>query len=101
MSHNPLEEHFLRLTRRQFFGKAATGFSAGMGITALGSMLNNSAQASPLLSGGGTLGNPHVAPKAKRVIYLHMMGGPSQLDLWDYKPDLVNHRGKDLAQQRV
>jgi uncharacterized protein (DUF1501 family) len=96
MSHNPLEEHFLRLTRRQFFGKAATGFSAGMGITALASMLSNSANAAPLLSGSGQLGRPHVAPKAKRVIYLHMMGGPSQLDLWDHKPDLAEHRGKDL-----
>ncbi|MFK7789554.1 MAG: DUF1501 domain-containing protein, partial [Phycisphaeraceae bacterium] len=95
MSHNPLEEHFLKLTRRQFFGKAATGFSAGMGVTALGSMLNNSASAAPLL-GGGSLGRPHIAPKAKRVIYLHMMGGPSQLDLWENKPYLHDVRGEDL-----
>ena len=41
-------------------------------------------------------GLPHFAPKAKAVIYLHMNGGPSQLDLWDYKPGLKNHFNKDL-----
>ncbi len=93
---NPIEEHLLKLTRRQFFGKVTTGFSAGLGVTALGSLLNNSAAAAPLVGGGGSLGRPHLAPKAKRVIYLHMMGGPSQLDLWDYKPKLQEHRAKDL-----
>ncbi len=34
---------------------------------------------------------PHFAPKAKRVIYLHMSGGPPQQDLFDYKPELVKH----------
>jgi hypothetical protein len=41
-------------------------------------------------------GVPHFAPKAKRVIFLFMHGGPSQLDLFDYKPELAKHRGKDL-----
>ena len=36
---------------------------------------------------------PHFTPKAKRVIYLHMVGGPSQLDLFDYKPQLQEHYG--------
>ncbi|MFN3167421.1 MAG: DUF1501 domain-containing protein [Phycisphaeraceae bacterium] len=93
---NPLEEHFLKLTRRQFFGKAATGFSAGLGVTALASLLNPAASAAPVVGGTGSLGRPHVAAKAKRVIYLHMMGGPSQLDLWDYKPELQKHRAEDL-----
>jgi hypothetical protein len=39
---------------------------------------------------------PHFAPKAKRVIYLHMEGAPSQLDLYDYKPDLVKRFNEDL-----
>ena len=93
---NPLEEHFLKLTRRQFFGKAAVGFSAGMGITALSGLLNTSASAAPMVGGTGVLGRPHIAPKAKRVIYLHMMGGPSQLDIWDHKPKLHDIRGQDL-----
>ena len=39
----------------------------------------------------GVLGQTHFAPKAKRIIYLFMSGGPSQLDLFDYKP-LLNKR---------
>lgn len=39
---------------------------------------------------------PHHVPRAKRVIYLHMNGGPSQLDLWDYKPQLKEFFDKDL-----
>jgi len=93
---NPLEEHLLKLTRRQFFGKTAVGLSAGLGVTALSSLLNEGAFAAPMIGGGGSLGRPHIAPRAKRVIYLHMMGGPSQLDLWDHKPRLHEHRGANL-----
>jgi hypothetical protein len=38
---------------------------------------------------------PHFAPKAKRVIYIHMAGAPSQLELFDYKPELVKYHGMD------
>jgi hypothetical protein len=41
-------------------------------------------------------GFPHFAPKAKRLIYLHMNGAPSQLDLWDHKPQLQEYFDKDL-----
>ena len=41
-------------------------------------------------------GFPHFAPKAKSIIYLHMNGGPSQLDTWDYKPRLADQFDKDL-----
>jgi len=41
-------------------------------------------------------GLPHFAPKAKSIIYLHMNGGPSQIDLWDYKPMLAEQYDKDL-----
>ncbi len=41
-------------------------------------------------------GLPHHVPKAKRVIYLHMNGGPSQIDLWDYKPVLQDYFDKDI-----
>ena len=43
-----------------------------------------------------TRGLPHFAPKAKRVIYLFMSGGPSQLDLFDYKPELIRRHGEQL-----
>ena len=41
-------------------------------------------------------GLPHFPPKAKSIIYLHMNGGPSQIDLWDYKPELAEQFDKDL-----
>jgi len=95
---DPVEKHLLNITRRQFFGKASQGMVAGMGLTALGSMLADSAAASPATGGaaGGVLGSPHFAPKAKRVIFLHQMGAPSQLDIFDHKPGLQEFRGQDL-----
>ncbi|MBC8001886.1 MAG: DUF1501 domain-containing protein, partial [Opitutaceae bacterium] len=87
---NPLREHQLLLTRRQFFGKSAVG----LGTAALGSLLN------PQLFAGEAatypLAQPHFAPKAKRVIYLFMAGGPSQLDLLDYKPGLGKLHTQEL-----
>src|SRR4051794_29455951 len=44
----------------------------------------------------GLPGLPHFAPKAKRVIYLFQSGGPSQIELFDYKPRLVEYQGTDL-----
>jgi len=87
----------LALTRRQFFGLA----SKGIGIGALASLLNgNVATGSPSQTGqtpgGGVPGLPHFPPKAKRVIFLHQSGGPSQVDLFDYKPALVRFQGSEL-----
>ena len=82
-------EHELLLTRRQLFGRSATG----IGTAALASLLNPS-----LLNAasGGSLAATHFAPKAKRVIYLFMSGGPSHIDLFDYKPKLRDHHGEEL-----
>jgi hypothetical protein len=66
-------------TRRQFFGRSAKG----IGVAALASLVGKDAAAAPT---GGLPGLPHFAAKAKRVIWLHQSGGPSQLDLFDYKP---------------
>lgn len=89
-----LENEFQQLlTRRQFFGRAA----AGIGTAALASLLNPQ-----LFAGGGgmeqVLGAPHFKPRAKRVIYLFMSGGPSQLDMFDYKPQLKRLHGSELPQ---
>ena len=74
-------------TRRQFF----TNGSHLLGGAALTSLLGQTlANASHKASG------PHFAPKAKRVIYLHMVGGPSQIDLFDYKPEMMKWYDKDL-----
>jgi hypothetical protein len=81
-------------TRRQFFsrGKSALGYAA------LASLLSERiagslAQANPAAAGSLL---PHFAPRAKRVIYLHMVGGPSQMDLYDHKPVMRDWYDKDL-----
>src|SRR5688572_21197293 len=79
------------ITRRHFFGKAA----AGIGGLALGSLFNEK-----LFAGGASAVNalapkrPHFPATAKRVVYLHMAGSPSQLDLFDYKPKLNELNGQ-------
>src|SRR5579871_4806921 len=83
------------MTRRQFFGRTA----AGIGTAALASLLNErlvAAEADPALKTGGILDALHYAPKAKRVIYLFMSGGPSHIDLFDYKPALQRLNGTEL-----
>jgi hypothetical protein len=95
---NPIRERELLLTRRRFFGLGAAGVGAGLGALALGSLTGHGARAHGAASSGtnnAPLG-PHFAPKAKRVIYLHMEGAPSQLDLWDYKPQLRQRFNQDL-----
>src|SRR5215208_3863329 len=69
------------LTRRHFFSKAATG----IGIPALASLLDGESRT-------------HFAPKAKRVIYLFQSGGPSQMELFDYKPRLLEFQNVDLPE---
>ncbi len=98
-----MNQHDLRLwmTRRQLFGRAAWG----IGGAALASLLNErlfaeenspKAAAEALPAVPGALGKLHFPAKAKRVIYLHMSGGPSHIDLWDYKPELKPHHGEEL-----
>jgi len=92
-SIHPLFEEYVRgETRRQFFrrGGNALGVAA---LAALGMPVTQGSEGSPA-GGLGTL--PHFAPKAKRVIYLHMVGGPSQMDLFDYKPQMKEWFDKDL-----
>jgi hypothetical protein len=90
---NPEHEARLLLTRRNLFGRAASG----LGVAALASLLNqNAAAADAGPSHGGVLTELPFAPKAKRVIYLFMSGGPSHIDLFDYKPKLRDHQGQEL-----
>jgi hypothetical protein len=84
VSQDPLA---LALTRRQLFGRASTG----IGVAALASLLDPK-----LFAAAGLPDLPHFAPKAKRVIFLHQSGGPSQLDLFDYKPQLKKHHATEL-----
>jgi hypothetical protein len=81
------------LTRRHFFGVASTG----LGTAALASLLAPAASgAQDASTNGGLPGLPHFPPKAKRVVFLHQSGGPSQIDLFDYKPKLKEYMGVDL-----
>lgn len=95
---NPLLEYHALQTRRQFFGH--TGLRLGsLAMAMLGSKL-----AAPRTLADAAAGRvhpplpgfPHFKPKAKSLIYLHMNGGPSQLDTWDYKPGLAGQFDKDL-----
>jgi hypothetical protein len=83
-----------QMNRRDFFGR----FALGMGGMALFGLLNRDLWAAPAAANPfrGILDRPHFAPKAKRVIYLFMSGGPSQHDLFDYKPLLNKLNGQDL-----
>ncbi|MBI4905761.1 MAG: DUF1501 domain-containing protein [Acidobacteria bacterium] len=89
---NPIRESVLVETRRQFFSRAATG----IGGAALTSLMAEGATTGKVF--GGLPGLPHFAPKAKRVVYLHMVGAPPQHDLFDYKPGLKEYYDKDLPE---
>ena len=77
----------LHLTRRQLFGLTARG----IGAAALGALMRDDLFA---MTSGAQL--PHFAPKAKRVIFLHQSGGPSQLETFDYKPALGKFQGTQI-----
>jgi len=94
-----------RSARRRFLTRTANGLGAIALSTLLdsGQLQGASQKAS---AGGGVLGTGHFPGKAKRVIYLFQSGGPSHLDLFDYKPRLVAENGSDLppsvkGEQRV
>ncbi len=82
----------LMVNRRTFFSR----LSLGLGGAALSHLLVGEKAHAATPAGRGELGQPHFAPKAKRAIYLFMSGGPSQMDLWDYKPRLNTDNGKEL-----
>jgi hypothetical protein len=95
----PLQQNLLNLTRRHFFRECGVG----VGKIALASLLSDaSVRASVSAQQAASPANPlaprppHFPGKAKRVIHLFMAGAPSQLDLFDYKPELARLEGKPL-----
>jgi hypothetical protein len=84
MNTHPVDQYLRTLTRRQLFQR----MGLGVGAFALANLLNNDLSAAPQ--------NPfsHFAPKAKNVIYFHLVGAPSHLDLFDYKPELQKRNGE-------
>jgi uncharacterized protein (DUF1501 family) len=94
---DPALEFHRQQTRRQFFGQV--GLRAGS--IALASLMGREMSYGASVTSAvhpSLPGLPHFAPKAKRLIYLHMNGAPSQLDLWDHKPQLKAYFDKDLPE---
>jgi len=89
-----LQQTAFSASRRQFLQRTASG----IGMIAAASLLDPSLSGKSAQAGEtqGALGGTHFAPQAKRVIYLFQSGGPSHLDLFDYKPRLKREHGKDL-----
>ena len=81
-------------TRRSFLGSSG----AGIGAMALGALLGRDAVAAPGDRWRGVIDKPHVQPRAKRVIFLCMAGGPSHLETLDHKPKLAEMHGKAMPE---
>jgi hypothetical protein len=97
---DPIQERCLSMTRRHFFGLNAAGIGTAVLASLFGRDLRADEGAKTAVAGDrpfpGLPGFPNFAPKAKRVIYLFQSGGPSQMDLFDYKPALTDKRGEEL-----
>lgn len=89
MRADPIAYQF---NRRRFLARTASGF----GLMALSDLMGIKSGLAAGGPQGGALGGPHFAPKAKRVIYLFQSGGPSHLDLFDYKPVLRDQHGQEM-----
>ena len=95
---NPLLDYQLAMNRRQFFGSTGIRLGAlGVGMCSANKLLAESAVESTRMF-PALPGLPHFAPKAESIIYLHMNGGPAQMDLWDYKPKLTELYDTDLPE---
>lgn len=94
MTH-PLEEHAKLLTRRSLFQSS----TMGLGGIALASMLADDGWTAAPKAALPGIPAPHFAPRAKNVIFLHMVGAPSHLDLFEYKPQLQQYDGLDCPDE--
>src|SRR6266508_3683447 len=95
---NPLAANRLHVTRREFFGRGATG----IGTAALAWLLARDGHAAETSPGASRLpGLPHFAPKAKRVIYLFQNGAPTHVELFDFKPRLKALHGQPVPDEYI
>ena len=94
-----MHPHFdlLQAQTRRAFLRSSGQFS--LGAIAAKALLGSEAVANPVAVNPLAPSAPHFEPKAKRVIYLHMSGGPPHLDLFDYKPELVKRDGQPVPDQ--
>ena len=91
--HDPI----FGMSRRRFLNSFGLGLGGLALSNLLGSGVHGATSKNPQL--GGVLGAPHFAPRAKRVIYLFMSGGPSQMDTLDPKPMLTKMHGQELPDE--
>jgi hypothetical protein len=89
---NPINSFQDQVLRRTFLKRSA----GGIGMMALASLLGRNLAAAETISGNERLDLPHYAPKAKRVIFMHMAGAPSHIDLFEHKPQIEKLRGTNL-----
>jgi hypothetical protein len=102
---NPFQQYQLNLTRRHFF-QQGSHLLGGAALAALMQphLFGKEASATTDPSLTATIGKraalpaTHFPAKIKNVIYLHMLGGPSQMDLFDYKPQMADWYDKDLPE---
>ena len=97
--HPVFEEYVRSETRRQFLRRGASFLGTAALVSSLafpGLLLADDGKTSVRQSGPWSAIGPHFPPKATRVIYLHMVGGPSQMDLFDYKPVMNEWYDKEL-----
>ena len=94
MAHDDSLSGLMLPARRQFLQRAGLGF----GSLALASMLHHESKAAPSVATDPlALRSPHFPAQVKSIIWLFMTGGPSQVDTWDYKPELQKRDGQERA----
>ena len=97
---NPNDEFHLRQTRRQLLSNSLRPLGAAALASILPTPVSAATNVRPsetsAVANGGLPGLPHFAPKAKRVIYLFMAGGPSHIDTLDFKPAIRKIHGQEL-----
>jgi hypothetical protein len=89
---SPIDQYGLQITRRHFFAQG----SHALGWAALGTLVGADGLAGPANASPVQPALNHFPGKAKHIIYLHMVGGPPQMDLYDYKPVMEEFYDKDL-----
>jgi hypothetical protein len=92
---NPFLQNLQYRTRRHFLKNC----SMGLGGVALAELMGGRTLAAPEVDNPLLPKMPHFAPKAKRVIYLHLTGSPPHLDMWDHKPELVKRDGQECPDE--
>mgnify|MGYP000379109433 CR=1 FL=1 len=87
---NHLQQYYLTESRREFLKQSG----AGIGAMALASMFNDQLFATPKATDPSAPRKPHFTAKAEHVIYIHLVGGASQLELFNHKPELTRLTGE-------